>query len=80
MYAQKNGLKYRLIKEDIDKMKENRDHYIKNKNREAASAEMVKIKMLKKEHKIRPYVALFNILQFPIHIAAFLLCNEISLN
>ena len=73
MYAQKNGLKYRLIMSDIEKIKRRQQILFERDDNEAAIAEGYKIRQLKKKWKIRPGVAYFNILQFPIHIAAFLL-------
>lgn len=70
-YAQKNGLKYRLVKDDIKDIKA-RMQQLKN-DPAALGAENYKIKELKKKHGIRPSVAFLNMLQLPIHISAFLL-------
>ena len=71
MYAQKNGLKYRLIRSDIEDIKA-REKQLEGRP-EAQLAERSKITQLKKSLNIKPSVALFNIIQLPIHTSVFLL-------
>jgi YidC/Oxa1 family membrane protein insertase len=77
-YAQKNGLRFRLIQEDIIEINQ-RINQLKD-NQKAQMAEMMKMSELKKRVGIKNYIVYFSLLQLPLHIASFLLCNEISLN
>ncbi|CAI2374534.1 unnamed protein product [Moneuplotes crassus] len=78
MYAQKNGIQYLRVKKDIDDIKKRREQYSDNK--EARTIETFKIKSILRKFNIKPSVALFNIIQLPIHFSVFLLCNEFSMN
>lgn len=78
IYAQKNGIQFLRVKADIDKINNRQEQYQDNK--QALAVEEQKKRSLLKEFNIRPSVALFNILQLPIHISVFLLCNEFSIN
>ena len=77
-YAQKNGLKFRLIRDDIFEANE-RIKQLKD-NQSAQMAELMKIKELKKKVGIKNYFLYFSLFQLPFHISWFLLWNEISLN
>ena len=77
-YAQKNGLKFRLIREDIEDINL-RINQLKD-NQKAQMAELMRISELKKKAGIKNYIVYFSLLQLPLHISWFLLCNEISLN
>mmetsp|Transcript_15664 Transcript_15664/g.19714 ORF Transcript_15664/g.19714 Transcript_15664/m.19714 type:complete len:81 (+) Transcript_15664:545-787(+) len=74
------GMKMKLLQPDTDEVMASMKRHQQQGNREAAKAERVRFKRLRKLHGIYPSISLLNLTQLPMHMTYMSLINRLAFN